>query len=194
MLIWIGREVSDQVLTNLITAGAAILGAMVGSVVTLIATNRSLDYTRRKDNVQIRRDHLETSIRSLGELVQHSDFYMNESLNQKLDVDDLLSRIRERALAISNCISATPWVFPDQARELHAALKNAVLEVEYERNRQHVGCEPRSDSTSPEPDQLVMRRLDCVVERMYEVHNWASTRLNDLTADYTALVQGGIPR
>lgn len=193
---------TEQVMTNLITAGAAIAGAIVGCVGTLLATKRSLDYTRRKDNFQIKRDHLETSIKAWGAVKHASDSLANEYVHDSAkDNTDLLRGYARQITSICSCMAATPWVFSQKARDLELRLKGDLglfsLAVDlpniiaWDVVQNKMTMEVLEEFPKKHSEKL-MALLSSLSERLAAMRSLAEAELERLNSEYNKLIASGI--
>lgn len=192
MLIWIGREVSDQVWTNLVTGGAAIVGAAVGSIGTLIATKRSLDYTRRKDNFQAGREALECRIKAVSALERTSDSYMR-ILAQDVPIgkpDEGFALFKPLVRETLDCVGATPWAFSEEIWRWLDAVRDCLgeLEMKWDEMKPELEKPERRDEVRAEMDKAAQAFADTLLS----VQVLAKQELHTLLTEYQVFMRRGI--
>lgn len=187
---------------SLITGVVGLLGACLGYVGALVTANRGLEATRKRDNFQVRKEHLETCMNSWAAVRHASDSLANEYVHEPTkDLSDLLQRYVRQITTVCGCMAATPWIFSKSAREMELRLKGDLglfgLALDLPIIRAYA-----------QPDAVTMQRIrEMIIERdakkMMEIQSrleehlagmrtLAEEEIGRLTNEYDRLIAAGI--
>ena len=181
---------TEQVITNLVTAVAAIIGAAVGFLGAIISANRSIEANRKQTNFQIKKDDLETRVRNLSSLKRACNSYRRVSFISG-DTKIISPQLRELVIGICDVLEETPWVFSDSIREVEAELERDLCQVEATFNDEVRPLLGQNTSKICEDARKAARTLEQNVKNMRSL---ASKELATLLERRAILVQQGIPK
>jgi hypothetical protein len=184
--------------TTAIVAGVfTILGAALGFVGTHMATVAA----RRKDNFQIRKEHLETSMNAWGAVRRASDSLANDYVHEAAkDNKAILLRYVRQITNVCGCMAATPWVFSKKAREMELRLKGDLglfsLALDLPTIRAHtlpdaITMQGLEDMLSRDAGK-VMEIQGKLEEHLADMRSLAEKELEQLNAEYRKLIASGI--
>lgn len=192
----------SDVWSNLVTGGAAILGAVAGIAGTIRANERTLRATRSKDNFQVRKEHLETCMNSWAAVRHASDSLANDYVHEPTkDLNDLLQRYVRQITTVCGCMAAAPWVFSRNARELELRLKGdlGLFGLAFDLPAIRACAQPDAVTMQHIRELIIKRDATKMLEiqakleeHLADMRTLAEEEIGRLTDEYNQLIAAGI--
>lgn len=182
---------TEQVITNLITAGAALTGAVVGALGTLVVTKRTVEANRKRENFQIRKSDYESRMQAVAGIRMFGHAYW---LTGVITPGDVWDRTKKTAEAICSCIGGSPWLFDEAIRKSYYNLgveMNDAEEARYELEalRQSENVDLTTINSCSERQRISSAQ---VLIRLQDIFMRANDELDKEVAEYRHFIENGL--